>query len=293
VTTSLPTVGFIGLGSQGGPMARAVIDAGYDTVLWARRPESLEPFRRHARVAPTPAALAEQAQVIGICVLADEDVVDVALRADGLLAGVNPATTVLIHSTVHPRTCVHLGERFRERGAHVLDAPVSGGGRAALERRLLVMVGGEEEVYTDVAPILSAFGDPVVYLGGLGSGQLAKLVNNLLLTANLSLAQQAVHLGRPLGIDEGALIGLLQHGSGRSFALQMYSGFHADLESSSAYVSSVAELLHKDVDLADRLTTEGDLDAGLLFDAAYRVLAAMTQRPPETFHHDKNNRRPQ
>jgi 3-hydroxyisobutyrate dehydrogenase len=109
MTTSPPTVGFIGLGSQGAPMAQAIIDAGYDTVLWARRAETLESFRERARIAETPAALAEQADVIGICVLNDEDVHDVALRRDGVLAGIRPGATLMIHSTTHPATCVDLG----------------------------------------------------------------------------------------------------------------------------------------------------------------------------------------
>lgn len=109
-------------------MAQALIDAGHDTVLWARRPEALEPFANTARIASNPAELAELADVVGICVLNDDDVVEVALRPNGLLAGITPGTSVLIHSTVHPTTCRQLGDRFSERGADVLDAPVSGGG---------------------------------------------------------------------------------------------------------------------------------------------------------------------
>ncbi|MFZ0228487.1 MAG: NAD(P)-binding domain-containing protein, partial [Mycobacterium sp.] len=88
MTAAKPIVGFIGLGSQGAPMAQALIDAGHDTVLWARRPEALEPFADTARVASNPAELAELADVVGICVLNDDDVVEVALRPNGLLAGI-------------------------------------------------------------------------------------------------------------------------------------------------------------------------------------------------------------
>jgi 3-hydroxyisobutyrate dehydrogenase len=154
---------------------------------------------------------------------------------------------------------------------------VSGGGQAAREHRLLVMVGGDQSTYESVLPVLSTFGDPVVFLGTLGSGQLAKLVNNLLLTANLSLAHQAVQLGRSLGVDEDALVGLLRHGSGRSFGMEMYTGLRADFESRSQAVRAVAQLLRKDVELADRLVAERSLDAGLLTGAAHQVLAAMGQ----------------
>ena len=278
MTAAKPTVGFIGLGSQGAPMAHALIDAGYDTVLWARRPESLEPFADTARIASHPAELAELADVVGICVLNDDDVVEVALRPNGLLAGITPGTTVLIHSTVHPITCRQLGDRFSERRAHVLDAPVSGGGEAARARRLLVMVGGDHDIYTAVAPVLSAFGDPVVHVGGLGSGQLAKLCNNLLFTATLGLAHETAELAGVLGVDANALMSILQHASGRSFAVQMYAGLLGGLRPPSARVRTIAELLGKDVALAKELADNANR-GDLLMTAAQRVLAAMGHEP--------------
>jgi 3-hydroxyisobutyrate dehydrogenase-like beta-hydroxyacid dehydrogenase len=274
MTAAKPTVGFIGLGSQGAPMAQALIDAGHDTVLWARRPEALEPFAGTARIASNPAELAEQADVVGICVLNDDDVVEVALRPNGLLAGITLGTTVLIHSTVHPITCRQLGERFSERRAHVLDAPVSGGGEAASARRLLVMVGGDHDIYTTVAPMLSAFGDPVVHVGPLGSGQLAKLLNNLLFTATLGLAHETAGLATELGVNETALMSILQHASGRSFAVQMYAGLLGGLRPPSARVRTIAGLLGKDVAIARDLA-ENATGGDHLLSAAKRMLAAM------------------
>jgi 3-hydroxyisobutyrate dehydrogenase len=274
MTAAEPAVGFIGLGSQGAPMAQALIDAGYDTVLWARRPEALEPFADTARIASNPAELAELADVVGICVLNDDDVVEVALRPNGLLAGITPGTTVLIHSTVHPTTCRQLGDRFSERGAHVLDAPVSGGGEAARARRLLVMVGGDHDIYTTVAPVLSAFGDPVVHVGALGSGQLAKLLNNLLFTATLGLAHETAELAAELGVNETALMSILQHASGRSFAVQMYAGLLGGLRPPTARVRTIAGLLGKDVAIA-RDVAENATGGDHLLTAAHRMLAAM------------------
>ncbi|SPM35178.1 3-hydroxyisobutyrate dehydrogenase or related beta-hydroxyacid dehydrogenase [Mycobacterium rhizamassiliense] len=274
MTAAKPIVGFIGLGSQGAPMAQALIDAGHDTVLWARRPEALEPFADTARVASNPAELAELADVVGICVLNDDDVVEVALRPNGLLAGITPGTTVLIHSTVHPTTCRQLGDRFSERRAHVLDAPVSGGGEAARARRLLVMVGGDHEIYTAVAPVLSAFGDPVVHVGALGSGQLAKLLNNLLFTATLGLAHETAELAAELGVDATALMSILQHASGRSFAVQMYAGLLGGLRPPSARVRTIAGLLGKDVAIARDLAENANAGDHLLT-VAHRMLAAM------------------
>ena len=259
-------------------MAQALIDAGYDTVLWARRPAALEPFADTARVASHPAELAELADVVGICVLNDDDVVEVALGRKGLFAGVTPGTTVLIHSTVHPITCRQLGDRFSERQAHLLDAPVSGGGEAARAQRLLVMVGGDHDIYTAVAPVLSAFGDPVVHVGPLGSGQVAKLCNNLLFTATLGLAHETAELAGVLGVDATALMSILQHASGRSFAVQMYAGLLGGLRPPTARVRTIADLLGKDVALAGELADDADR-GDLLMTAAQRVLAAMGHEP--------------
>ncbi|MBB5167325.1 NAD(P)-dependent oxidoreductase [Mycobacterium sp. AZCC_0083] len=278
MTAAKPIVGFIGLGSQGAPMAQALIDAGHDTVLWARQPESVEPFAGTARIASSPAELAELADVIGICVLNDDDVVEVALRPNGLLAGITPGTTVLIHSTVHPTTCRQLGERFSERHAHLLDAPVSGGGEAARARRLLVMVGGDHDIYETAVPVLSAFGDPIVHVGALGSGQLAKLLNNLLLTATMGLAHETAEFAAALGVDETALMSILPHASGRSYAVQMYSGLLDGLQPPSARVRVIADLLGKDVAIAADLAEHANR-GDLLLSAAHRVLTAMGHNP--------------
>ena len=137
-------VGFIGLGSQGGPMARRIVEAGFPLALWARRPETLFPFADSAAtVATSPTALAETSDIVCICVTGDSDVDQVVLGDDGVLAGLAEGGTLAIHSTVHPRTCVRLSEVASAKGVAVIDAPVSGGGPAAAQGSLLVMAGGD------------------------------------------------------------------------------------------------------------------------------------------------------
>jgi 3-hydroxyisobutyrate dehydrogenase len=270
-----PTVGFIGLGNQGGPMAQRIIEAGYPTVLWARRPETLAPYATTAaRVADTPAALAAQADVIGVCVVNDDDVEDLLLRPDGVVAGVRPGTIVAIHSTIHPDTCVRLARVLDEVGATLIDAPVSGGGAAAAAGRLLVMVGGDESAFEAALPVLSAFGDPVLLLGPLGSGQVAKLVNNLLFTAAMALADDAVEFGSALGLDAESLVAVLQSGSARSFALDTYAGLRqAGFSADAPGPSMVAGLLRKDVDIACSLARARAAPVGQLADVAETLLA--------------------
>src|SRR5438093_3735174 len=130
-------VGFIGLGSQGGPMARRIVEGGFPLTIWARRPELVEPFAdTPASVASTPAELGAASDVVGICVMGDADVEDVLLRDDGVLLGMAAGGVVAIHSTIHPDTCRRVADEAARRDVAVIDAPVSGRGGAAAGRRL-------------------------------------------------------------------------------------------------------------------------------------------------------------
>jgi 3-hydroxyisobutyrate dehydrogenase len=105
-------VGFIGLGSQGGPMARRIVEGGYETTLWARSPATLEPFAdTPAKVAKSPAELAAASDLVCLCVVADADIEEIAYGEDGLLAAVKPGSVIAVHSTVHPNTCRQLAEK--------------------------------------------------------------------------------------------------------------------------------------------------------------------------------------
>ena len=278
MTVSELVVGFIGLGSQGGPMAAAVLDAGYDLVVWARRDQTLDPYRGRARIVSSPADLAERSDIVLLCVLKDEDVKDVVLREDGVLAGARAGTILVVHSTTHPTTCVDLETRCREVGVHLLDAPVSGGGAAATEHRLLVMVGGNEVTFRRVLPVLSIFGEPVVHLGPVGAGQTAKLVNNVLFTANIGVAHDSVSLGSAFGLDAEALVQVLRHGSSRSYALDLYSGMRGGITDPSR-TGPIASLLGKDVALARLLAAQLGLDTNSIFGTADRILGVMGSPP--------------
>ncbi len=200
-------------------MARRIADAGHPLTIWARRQSSVDPFRDSAaRVVATPGDVGASSDVVGICVFSDEDVEDVVLRSDGVLAGMSAGGVVAIHSTVHPRTCHRVAERAAERGVRVVDAPVSGSAVAALEQRLLVMMGGDASDVARCRPIFESFGKPVIHVGPLGSGQIAKVINNLLLAAHMSLAIDTFDFASSLGLDQSAMASVLAHGTGASTA---------------------------------------------------------------------------
>jgi 3-hydroxyisobutyrate dehydrogenase len=260
--------GFIGLGSQGAPMARRIAEGGFPLTLWARRPAALEPFAdTPAKTASTPAELAANSDVIGLCVRDDDDISQVTSGDDGVLAGVAPGSIIAVHSTVHPDTVRALAASAARRGAFVIDAPVSGGQPAASAGRLLVMAGGEAEHVERARPVLASYGDPIVYLGPLGAGQVTKLLNNTLFTAHLAVGASLLELGRDLDVDPAALARVIAKGSGESFALARVADSRGTLDRIAAHAGT---LLAKDV----RLTVAVAEGAGLAGVSAQAVLAA-------------------
>lgn len=214
-------IGFIGLGSQGGPMARRIVDAGLPLVLWARRPESLAPFAdTPAATAASIAELGSQCEHVGICVLADDDVRQVCGE---LIPAMRAGSRIAIHSTVHPDTVIDVGTQAAARGIAVLDAPVSGGGQAAAERTLTVMIGGDSAIIDAARPILETFGGLIVRVGELGAGQMVKLVNNALLAANMAIAHHGFAAAAHLGLDRKGLAEIVKVSSGRSMGFEVYA----------------------------------------------------------------------
>jgi 3-hydroxyisobutyrate dehydrogenase-like beta-hydroxyacid dehydrogenase len=210
-------IGFIGLGGQGGPMATRIAEAGFPLTVWARRPEVLERYPG-ATHAPTPAALAASVDGVCVCVLADADVEEICLGADGVLQAMQPGTTLILHSTVHPRTVIELAAIGARAGVDVLDVPVSGGGSSAAEGRLCSIAGGRADVLERVRPVLEAHSDHVLHVGDVGAGQRAKLLNNTLFFAHAGLARGLLRLAERLELDPAAFAGVVSHSSGQSWA---------------------------------------------------------------------------
>ncbi len=172
---------------------------------------------------------------------------------------------VVIHTTGSPRTA----EAIAARGVHVVDAPVSGGPHDIAAGRVTLFVGGDDDDVTKVHPLLGCYGDPVLHVGALGTGQLVKLVNNALFAAQIGLVAEGVRLGGLLGVSEAALLEALTHGSAASRAL----GNIARAGSTDAFIAAVGGFIGKDVAVVRETLTEfgGDLGAlGSLVEAGLR-----------------------
>lgn len=271
-------VGFIGLGSQGAPMARRIVDAGYPTTLWARRPVTLLPFAdTPAERAASPADLAAASDLVCLCVVDDVGVEEVLTGERGVLAGLPRGGVVAVHSTVHPDTCRRLADRARTHGVTLIDAPVSGGGPAAVEGRLVVMAGGEPGTVDYCRPVFETYADPVVHMGPLGTGQLAKLLNNALFTANLATAADTLALGRDLAVDPAALARVLTNGSAAGFALNRVAAAGGTLDRFAAHAGP---LLRKDVRLLTDVAAAAGAGPDIVLTAAESALALMNRQPP-------------
>ncbi len=244
------TVGFVGLGSQGAPIARRIVQAGFPLLLWARRPESLAPFNdTAAQFARDLTELGARSDHVGICVVDDAGVKEIV---ENLLSTLRAGSRIAIHSTINPNTCIALSEQAAEHGVALLDAPVSGGGPGAAAGTLTVMVGGDVAALAAARPVFETFSGLISHLGGVGAGQFAKLVNNSLMAANMALADAALGVGTVLGLERAALIELIKASSGRSYSFEV----RARLRDIAAFGHG-AKLLAKDVSLL-KATLSGD-----------------------------------
>jgi 3-hydroxyisobutyrate dehydrogenase-like beta-hydroxyacid dehydrogenase len=255
---------------QGTPMAQRLLDADWSLTIYARRSVTLEPFlETRAVIVESLPDLGNCCDLVEICVVDDEQVEEVLIGKDALLEAMRPNSIIAIHSTVHPDTCKRLAGIAAEQSVVLIDAPVSGGPRAALAGSLAVMVGGDLETFRQCEPIFQAFGNPVRHVGPVGAGQLTKLVNNLVFTANLALAHDAISLGIDFGLDPVALTEILLRGSAASFGLQVFQDRHLSLPELGA---SAGPLLRKDVSTVLEVARAADADPGALSSVAVRTL---------------------
>jgi len=259
--------GFIGLGSQGGGMARRIIERGVPTTLWARREEALGPFAGAATIAADPVELGRASDVVGICVTDGAAVREVTLGPRGVLEGMAAGSVLALHSTIGTEECAEIAEAAASRGVDVIDAPVSGGGAVAAVGRLTVYVGGSDAAVARARPVLDTYGDPVFHMGALGSGLRTKLLNNALNAAHFALAHDALAVGAALGLDATKIGEALRSGSGRSFSLEVFVG----LRSFDAIADHVGPIMAKDIALFEREARPAP-DHAVLLESADRFL---------------------
>ncbi|HEY4022908.1 MAG TPA: NAD(P)-dependent oxidoreductase [Pseudonocardiaceae bacterium] len=259
--------GFIGLGNQGMPMARRIAQAGIPITVWARRPEvAAKASEWGAELTDSPAAVGAICDVLGICVFDAAGVDEVLFGPHGVLESAAPGTTILVHSTVSPADVRSFAQRAEPHDVIVLDAPVSGGPSAAAAGELLVLLGGPADARRRVEPVVDSYAGRVIHFPEVGSAQLAKLVNNTLLAAQMALVADAVRLGQRHGLG-GELLDVLRAGSARGFAADLFanvgsldrlarSAFAPTIGKDVRLLQGVAEHPSSMLDLAAELTRQ-------------------------------------
>jgi 2-hydroxy-3-oxopropionate reductase len=206
-------VGFIGLGIMGMPMARNLMDSGYELTVHNRSPEKAEELGKEgAAVAATPRDVAENSDVV-ITMLPDSPQVrEVVAGEDGVLEGISEGALLIDMSTISPVVTEELAEALMEKGASMLDAPVSGGDVGAIEGTLSIMVGGEQADFQRAKPLFEAMGKTITHVGPAGAGQVTKAANQVVVALTIEAVSEALVLGSAGGVSAEKILEVLGGG---------------------------------------------------------------------------------
>ncbi len=244
MTTTAPKlkVGFAGLGTMGSAMAANLARAGFPLTVWNRTPGRAEELKSlGATEAASPRELARASELVVTCVTDSPQMAEVVFGADGLAEGLAAGSVLVDCSTISPASTRELGGRLEDLGVAMLDAPVSGGSEGAVAGTLTIMVGGEPADLERASDVLHAMGRTITHIGPLGSGQVAKAVNQVILCGTYLGVAEGVVLAMKAGLDPERVVGALAGGAAGSWILQNRSGRMID----NAYPLGFKLALHR------------------------------------------------
>jgi 2-hydroxy-3-oxopropionate reductase len=215
------TVGFIGLGIMGRPMAKNLLKAGYPLVVHSRSQGPVDELvGAGAKRASSPREVAGQTEVLITMLPNSPDVEQVALGKDGIVEGARKGLLYLDMSTISPLVSQKVGAALAPKGVRTLDAPVSGGEKGAIDAALSIMVGGEAADFEAALPIFQAMGKTITHLGPLGAGGFTKLANQVIVAVNLTALGEALTLAKKAGLDRALTLKALGGGLAGSRCLE-------------------------------------------------------------------------
>lgn len=216
-------IGFIGIGIMGKPMVKNLLKAGYSVNAYARRKESIEALGAEQVTAyNTPAALAEQSDIIISCVADTPDVEEVLVGEQGVINGIKPDSLMIDMSTISPQVTRTIAEQFETKGCSYLDAPVSGGDIGAIAGTLSIMVGGSEQAFQRALPIFQCLGENIVHIGQSGAGQVAKACNQIVAAQTVTAVAEAFLLAESAGVAASKVRQALLGGFAYSKVLELH-----------------------------------------------------------------------
>ena len=248
-------IAFIGLGNMGAPMARNLLKAGHSLNLFDLNQDILaELAALGGHISTSPRQAAQGTELVITMLPAAAHVRSVWLGEDGVLAGIGQGVPAVDCSTIDPQTARDVAAAAAKQGVHMADAPVSGGTGGAQAGTLTFMVGASQALFDTLHPVLAQMGRNIVHCGDVGTGQVAKICNNLLLGISMVGVSEAMALGAALGIDSEVLAGVINSSTGRCWSSEVYNpwpGIVATAPASRGYTGGFgAELMLKDLGLA-------------------------------------------
>jgi len=248
----LMRIGFVGLGHMGAPMALNLLKAGHTLAVFDLSEAAMQSLAdAGAQRAASPKAAASGAQCVVTMLPAAAHVRSVLSAEDGVLAGIGKGVTIIDSSTIDPASAREFAALAAAQGNIFVDAPVSGGTGGAAAGTLTFMVGGSAASYESVKPVLSGMGKNIVHCGDTGTGQVAKICNNLVLGITMAGVAEAMALGESLGIDPKVLGGIMNTSTGRCWSSDTYNPYPGLIEtapSSRGYTGGFGtDLMLKDL----------------------------------------------
>jgi 3-hydroxyisobutyrate dehydrogenase-like beta-hydroxyacid dehydrogenase len=214
----LVKIGFIGLGKQGKFLARNLVTAGHDVVVYDVNKEPVEELKAlGAAAGASLRELANRSEIIAICVRDDAQLLNVLGGPEGVIAGAMAGSIIAVHSTVSPKMIADMADIARARGVDLIDAPVSGGEQGAIARTMSYMVGGSEETVARCRPLFEASGTKITHTGAVGSAIHAKLVHQAIICGNMLATAEGMRLGLAAGLSKDVLQKVIHEGAGQSW----------------------------------------------------------------------------
>lgn len=274
--SQIKTVAFIGAGNMGAPMAWRVHQAGFKLIVCDRSEQALAPFQEKGIHITRNSNDCAVADVIIVLLANDTQVLSVLTGPDGIChhipTGHKPVVCMM--GTTLPDTLNALKGPLEAGGAHLVDAPVSGGIVGATNGTLSIMMGGDQAIAEGLRPLMEAMGKNIFYCGGLGAGETVKVINNMVCIANIFLTAEAIELGERHGVSFETLTPILSVSTGLNFltanAEVGRAQYAAWARSKEAY-KAIHDVVNKDMQLALKLAEQGKLDLGLLKEIAAYV----------------------
>lgn len=280
---AMARIAYIGLGVMGGPMARHLIAAGHDLIVYNRTAAKARRFAsaHKADVAASPAEAAVDVEAVISCVGNDDDLEAITLGPDGAFQSMPSGSVFIDHTTVSARIARTVADAASERGILSLDAPVSGGQAGAEKGQLAVMCGGSAEAYVAAEPYIQAYAARIVHVGEAGSGQLAKMVNQIAIAGVVQGLAEAIAFTKAAGLDGAKVFDAVSGGAAQSW--QMVNRW-ATMEQGEFDFGFAVDWMRKDLGLAlDEARRNGaKLPVAALVDQFYADVQAMGGRRQDT-----------